>query len=272
MKGALIMIAGLLVLFGATYLYPTLSEASFASVAFPFILSLVGAAITILGFSQSPIESTIRKGADSGIKFVRDRWFAETVRTIVGKKRAYYFTFFIPFMFVVSAMVLFRLEIINFTFFPNIQPDRFTIEAAYTPGDSDTKAKAFRDRATEILIQENQRIIKENGDSLLTYYLSTIGVAESIGQVGNHTGMINVFFDGENSKTPVDTLINRVNRRLQQTPEGKTCTQCLRRRRTTIWETDSIRNYFFDRCQLVECSRRNQGGLASNEWGDQCER
>ena len=34
-----------------------------------------------------------------------------------------------------------------------------------------------------------------------------------MGQFGNHTG-IAVFVNAEKSKTPIDTLINRINRRL----------------------------------------------------------
>ncbi|MCR9173698.1 MAG: efflux RND transporter permease subunit [bacterium] len=220
LKGFLFLLAGIAVIFLGTRLIP--DEFSFAGFLFPFVLIIVGAIVFLMGFTKSPMENLIRGSADKGIKFVRDRWFATTVKHVVGKRiKAYYFTFFIPFLFVVSALYLFGSGIINFTFFPDIQPDRFTIEAAYTPGDSDTRTKEFQKRATQILLEENQRIKEETGDDLLSYYISTIGVSESIGQFGNHTGMINVFFDGENSKTPVDTLINRVNRRLRETPQGK---------------------------------------------------
>ncbi len=222
LQGGLFILAGLAVIFISTRLYPDFEDFSFAGFAFPFILSMTGVGIFLLGFSKSPMEGAVRSGADRSIKFVRDRWFTGVVKNVVGIRfKAFYLSFFIPFVFVVSAMILFISGTINFTFFPNIQPDRFTIEGVYTPGDSDTKTKEFQKRATAILLEENQRIIDETGDSLLTYYLSTIGVAESIGQFGNHAGMINVFFDGENKKTPVDTLINRINRRLRQTPEGR---------------------------------------------------
>lgn len=220
LKGLIFLIAGFAIIFLGTRLFP--GEFSVSGFLFPFVLIITGAIVFLVGFTKSPMESVIRGGADKGIKFVRDRWFAEAVKHVVGIRfKAYYLSFFIPFAFVISALVLFGSGVINFTFFPDIQPDRFTIEAAYTPGDSDTKTKAFQERATQILLEENQRIKEETGDNLLSYYISTIGVSESIGQFGNHTGMINVFFDGENSKTPVDTLINRINRRLRQTPEGR---------------------------------------------------
>lgn len=222
-QGFLFLLAGSIVIYISSYLYPDFENLSVGTFLFPFAVSITGAGIFLLGFTKSPMENAVRMAADKGIKFIRDRWFVTAVRNVVGTRfrYAFYLSFFIPFAFVVSALVLFINGTINFTFFPNIQPNRFTIEGVYTPGDSDIKAKAFQARATEILLEENQRIINETGDSLLTYYLSTIGVAESIGQVGNHAGMINVFFNGENTKTPVDSLINRINRRLRTTPEGQ---------------------------------------------------
>lgn len=219
-KGLLFMLGGLVVIFIATRLFP--DTFSIGGFLFPFVLIIAGVGIFLIGFTKSSLESSVRGGADRAIKFVRDGWFKTTVSIVVGERfKAFYLSFFIPFFFVLIALIFFATGVINFTFFPNIQPNRFTIEGAYTPGDSDFKSKAFQARATQILLEENQRIINESGDSLLTYYLSTIGISEQIGQVGNHASMINVFFDGENTKTPVDTLINRVNRRLRSTAEGK---------------------------------------------------
>lgn len=219
-KGAIFLFVGIAVIFLGTRLIP--EEITFGGVLFPFVLIIAGAGIFLFGFTKSPMETTIRSGADRGIKYVRDRWFAVTVENIVGIRfKAFYFSFFIPLLFVASALILFATKTINFTFFPNIQPNTFRIEGVYTPGDSKEKSKRFVDRAVEVLQEENQRIIDETGDTLLTYYLSTIGYARSVGQSGNHASMISVFFDAENSKVPIDTMINRINRRLRETPEGR---------------------------------------------------
>ena len=45
---------------------------------------------------------------------------------------------------------------ISATFFPDIQPDFFTIEAAYKPGDNKEKSKKFITTATQILFEENE--------------------------------------------------------------------------------------------------------------------
>ena len=46
-----------------------------------------------------------------------------------------------------------------------------SIEAAYSPGDNKIKVKNFIDVATKILIEENEKIKKQNKGSLVTSFL-----------------------------------------------------------------------------------------------------
>jgi multidrug efflux pump subunit AcrB len=218
--GALLMVTGLVVIYMATGLFSP--DASFGMILFPFTLIILGATLFIGGFSKSPMESKIRGGADKFIKYIRDNWFKAAVGNIVGTKRRWlYVTFFIPMAFTILAFALIINGIIGATFFPNIEPDFFTIEGAYKPGDSKEQTEDFVERATLILIEENERIIEETGDTLLTYYSSNVGASLNIGQSGNHTGMIQVFYNGEGKSTPVDTLMNRIIRRLNSSDEGR---------------------------------------------------
>ena len=116
---------------------------------------------------------------------------------------------------------MFSKGTISATFFPNIPPDFFNIEVAYNPGDNKAQTERFVETATDILLEENERIKRENGDTLMTYFSSNIGFSQNLGQSGNHTGALSVFVDTENSKTPLDTLMGRIIRRLRQLPEGK---------------------------------------------------
>lgn len=220
LKGGIYMLVGLIVIFVATRLIP--SEPSFGLLLFPFCLIILGAILVFTGFAKSPMENNVRAGADKGIKYVRDKWFNKAVEMIVGTKRKWYrLGFAFPMIFTVTIIMLFAKGVISFTFFPNIQPDFFTIEAAYKPGDNKEKSVQFIEKATQILFEENQRIIEESGDSLLTYYSSNIGFNMNIGQAGNHASMLQVFFNGEDSKTPVDTLMNRIIARINASDEGK---------------------------------------------------
>lgn len=220
-KGTILSISGLIIIFIGTRLFP--ENPSFGLILFPFSIIISGALVFLAGFAKSPLDSLIRSRADKGIKFVRDRWFNTAVGLFVGTKRFpwYVFSFFVPTFFTILIVVLFRTGVIGFTFFPNIQPDFFTVEVAYKPGDNKGKSEQFIQKATQILFEENDRIAQETGDSLLNYFSSTIGFSQSLGQTGNHTAMLSVFFDAENAKTPVDTLMNRIIRRLKASPEGK---------------------------------------------------
>ena len=219
-KGGIFMVVGLAVIYIATRLLP--SEPSFGLILFPFCLIIAVAMILFAGFVKSPMENNVRSAADKGIKYVRDKWFNKAVEMIIGTKWKWYrLGFFFPMIFLFAVISLFAKGVISFTFFPDIQPDFFTIEAAYKPGDNKEKSVQFVQKATEILFEENQRIIDETGDSLLTYYSSNIGFGINIGQAGNHASMVQVFFNGEDSKTPVDTLMTRIIARIEASDEGK---------------------------------------------------
>lgn len=212
--------AGVITVIGGILLIPD-EYFHWSAYIFPIAIFVIGAFLCFQGFTKSAIEQIVRGGADRGIKYVRDVWFRLAIDMFLGTRFKWYrATFFLPFIFLVVVMGMMASKTIGFTFFPNIQPDFFSIEVAYKPGDNKVKTDEFVALASQILLEENQRIKEENGDEMLTYYSSNVGATMNLGQVGNHSGMINVFYDGESSKTPVDTLMNRVLRRLKQSPEG----------------------------------------------------
>ena len=216
-KGWIYLGIGLLVIFTGVQLIP--NEISFGILLFPFCLILLGAALFFIGFARSPMEEKVRQLADKGIKYVRDRWFKTAIELLIGTKRNWYMaSFFIPLGFVVITFMLLGKGVISSTFFPNIQPDFISIEGVFLPGENKSKSQEFVAAASAILIEENQRIIEESGDSLLSYYSSNVGFAQNLGQGGDHTSGLMVFYDGENTNTPIDTLINRIIRRLKETP------------------------------------------------------
>ncbi len=211
--GAALITAGI-------YLYP--AEKASLDVLFPGVLILCGVFCIFSGFSKSPIETKIRFLADFIIKWIRDKMFQDTVSLLVGSKRKWYrLSFFAPMLFTVFVVGMLINGTLSSTFFPNIQPDFFTIEVAYNPGTNVNQTKVFIGKATQILIEENEKIKKETGDELMTYYTSNVGFSQNIGQFGNHTGSINVFVNAENTTYPLDTLMNRINRRLAKLDESK---------------------------------------------------
>ncbi len=219
--GLLLVVVGILTIWLGGYLM-TLVDVSLGALLFPLSLFGVGTIIFLQGFSQSPLEKIVRGNADKGIKYVRDNYFRTAVETFVGKNfKMYNLTFFVPLLITVITLGMMATKTIGFTFFPDIPPDFFNVEVAYKPGDNIERTERFIRVASEILKEENDRIQKENGDTLVRYSTSNIGFTSNLGQAGNHTGSLMVFLDNEGSSTPADTLMTRVNRRLLNTPEGK---------------------------------------------------
>ncbi len=218
--GILFMAVGVATCASAYYIFP--SEPSWDLILFPMTLGLFGIFILHAGFSKSPVEGKIRSTADSLIRWIRDHLFTQTVSLLVGQtKRWYRFTFFVPLLFTVFVISLLVNGTLSSTFFPNIQPDFFSIEVAYTPGTNEKETGKFIEQATLILLEENNRIKKQSGDEIMTYYTSNIGFTQNIGQVGNHTGGISVFVNAEDSEIPLDTLMNRINVRINDLNQGK---------------------------------------------------
>ena len=168
------------------------------------------------------MENFIRGNADKGIKYVRDHYFVLAVETFIGRNfKMYNLTFFVPLLITAATIMMFATKTIGFTFFPNIPPDFFNVEVAYKPGDNKVKTKEFLELATQVVVEENERIKREKGDTIMRYFTSNVGFTSNLGQAGNHTGSLSVFLDNENSDTPADTLMNRVLRRLEKMEQGK---------------------------------------------------
>ncbi len=224
--GLLIMIIGLAVIFLGSRLITM--DFGIMGALFPFALIIVGAVVIYAGFSGSPIEHNVRRGAEWFIRKFRDVIFVDFLNIFTSDKkllksrilRPRRFMVFIPLIFTITTIGMLASGRIGATFFPDIPPDFFNIEVAYSPGDTKTKTRSFINQATQVLIEENLKIAEKTGDTMLSYYTSTIGASMNLGQFGNHVGMINVYYDAID-EVPVDTLINRVIRRLSESNEGK---------------------------------------------------
>ena len=218
LKGGLLILLGILIIILGVQIIPT--EGDFLAKLFAFSVVISGAIVFLVGYSKSKVEKLVRGASDRAIKYVRDKWFRVAVSLIVGTRRRWYILgFLFPLVFTFLTISLMSSKTIGFTFFPDIPPDFINIEAAYMPGDSKAKSEEFIKVSTAILLEENQRIIEENGDTLVSYFSSNIGFSQNIEQVGNHTCGLMIFMNSENVTTPVDTLMNRIIRRLDVTPE-----------------------------------------------------
>lgn len=224
--GLILVVLALFILYYGSTLF--IHATSFITTLFPFLILIVGFIVFYSGYTASKLETIVRTQTEKLIYWLRDMFFHDTISALSSEKSMLFkgltirrIAFFIPMIFTFSTVGLLINGKIGATFFPSIPPDFFNIEVAYTPGDSKQKTQEFMNLASQVLYEENQRIMEEEGDTLLSYFTSTIGSTMNLGQMGNHAGMINVYYNGENTDTPVDTLINRIIRRVNATYQGK---------------------------------------------------
>lgn len=218
-QGVLFTVVGIGLIFVATRMFGDYVS-SFMAALFPFSLLVVGGAMIFTGFSASPVEHHVRKGADKFIAYIRDKVLEDILR-FANKKWSYRIVVFVPLVFIVFTLGSLISGKIGATFFPNIEPDMFFVEVAYQPGENKRSVEDFITVATEVVKEENQRLIDETGDTLLSYYSSNVGAAGQLGQVGMHTGSVMVFCDAEDKKASVGEFMNRVLKRMEERKEAK---------------------------------------------------
>lgn len=209
-----VMLLGLGLIFFGGRLMP--DETAQGKMVFPFALFILGIVLIFLGFNKSQLEEITRKTADVIIVFFKETVIGGAVSFLTAGKTYRFFVFF-PLLFVVYAFYNLGSGRIAFTFFPNIEPDMFTIEVAYEPGENKRVAKEFIEIALDAVHQENQRIIDETGDTLMRDYVTFVGWTQNIGQVGNHVANIQVFCDAEGKNASIQDLMNGLIDRLEDT-------------------------------------------------------
>ena len=119
-----------------------------------------------------------------------------------------------PLLFTIAVIAFSFGGMINFTFFPEIKPDRVSLEIAFEQGTGKEITKEWLTTAERMVLEANEELTAETGDNLLSEYSIMLGVTQSIGEAGFHTGAINMVIDGEGKRTPVDSLNARILRKV----------------------------------------------------------
>jgi multidrug efflux pump subunit AcrB len=168
---------------------------------------------------SKPKEGTARKKFrdffNNGITYFNNFIYGDTLHFVLKRYKAYVI---LPLVFVFF-IVFFSMKdhrLINYTFFPEIKPDKVLVEVAFTPGTSKKVTKQWLKQAEQIVVESNQELAKETGDTLLKDYSILLGMAMGLGEVGDHTAMMTLTIDGEGKATPVDSLNVKIERNLKQ--------------------------------------------------------
>ncbi|MBK9592868.1 MAG: efflux RND transporter permease subunit [Crocinitomicaceae bacterium] len=141
------------------------------------------------------------------IELLRDKLFSDVQQFIAKRYRAYVL---LPLLFTIFIIIFSARGIINYTFFPEIKPEIINVEVAFVPGTSKEITKSWLLQAEKAILTSNQELIDLYGDTLMTQYTMTVGMSQSLGENGFHTGMFTLTIEGEDKATPVDSLQRRI--------------------------------------------------------------
>jgi multidrug efflux pump subunit AcrB len=160
----------------------------------------------------------IRSKITSAITYFKDKVFMDVLGFVMKRYRAYVLA---PLLFTVFIIVFSVGGLINFTFFPEIKPDRIFMEVAFEQGTGKEITKEFLMTAEQMVLEANDELAAATGDTLLSNYSIMLGNARSLGEQGFHAGSITMVIDGEGKSTPVDSLMSRINRKMQEIENTK---------------------------------------------------
>jgi multidrug efflux pump subunit AcrB len=147
------------------------------------------------------------------VDLIRDGVFYDVQQFILKRYRSYVL---LPLFFTLFIIIFSVNKSITYTFFPEIKPEIINVEVAFVPGTSKEITTAWLREAEHAILQSNQEIIDEKGDTLMTRYSMSVGMSQNLGEAGFHTGMFSLTIEGEGKSTPVDTLQQRILQKINQ--------------------------------------------------------
>jgi multidrug efflux pump subunit AcrB len=163
----------------------------------------------------------VRNKLNQMTDFLKNKIYEDIFRFLIVRYRAYVL---LPLIFIFAIIVFSMSGLINFTFFPEIKPDRISLEIAFQQGTGKEITRHWLNQAEKMVLEANQELAAATGDTLLSEYSILLGATQNIGETGFHTGGITMMIEGEGKKTPVDSLISRIERKVNTIENTKLAT------------------------------------------------
>jgi multidrug efflux pump subunit AcrB len=165
----------------------------------------------ILNKNNSTVMSTIRRGTDRFIAFMRDTMYGTLLKWVLRRKRL---AVFIPLVFIAVVIAMLQSKVIRTTFFPSIPFDDLKIQVAFTPGEREQKTQAFLEYCEEKVLEVRDELLEETGDTLIKYTTVSVGYTESLGESGANTGMIRASLDLEGKGVSSFEIARRIQEKI----------------------------------------------------------
>lgn len=168
--------------------------------------------------SNSGWSAKIAVYSDRLIYILRDVLYSRLLRFIIANK---YVSVTMPILLVMLVFGFIASGHIKMTPFPSLQKDDFAVDIAFKPGEREDKTERYLNRFEEKVWEVNDEIIKETGDTLITYTNLTVGVTRQLGEKGGHAGNVAVSIDTEGKSISSLELIRRVREKIGKVPEAE---------------------------------------------------
>ncbi len=162
----------------------------------------------------------VRNKLEEFVAYMRDNLYGSLLRKVIKHR---YIVLFIPLTLTLITIGLFRGGFITSTFFPNLPPDNFDVNIAFTPGEGEKQTLDALYKFEKIVWQVNDDLKKEYNDTsdYVIYTFLTLGSSFNGEERGSHAGHISVLLrDLEGSAVSSFDIANRVRKKIGKVPEA----------------------------------------------------
>ena len=162
----------------------------------------------------------VRNKLEDFVAFIRDRLYGSFLKKVIKYR---YIVLFIPVTLTLITLGLFKGGFIKSTFFPNVPPDNFDINIAFTPGEGEKQTLDALYKFEKIVWQVNDDLKKELNDTtnFVEYTFLTLGSSFNGEERGSHAGHISVLLRNlEGSPVSSFDIANRVRKKIGKVPEA----------------------------------------------------
>ena len=162
----------------------------------------------------------VRNKLEGAVAYFRDRLYGRLLRKVIKYR---YIVLFIPLTLTLITIGLFRGGFITATFFPNIPPDNFDVNIAFTPGEGEKQTLDLLYDFEKKVWQINDEL-KEQYNDTSDYIIHTflvLGNAFNGDETGSHAGHISVYLRNlEGSPVSSFDIANMVRKKIGKVPEA----------------------------------------------------
>ncbi len=162
----------------------------------------------------------LRNRLEKMVSFTRDKLYGTLLKRVI---RYRYTVLFIPLMLTLITVGLFKGGFLTSTFFPNIPPDNFDVNIAFTPGEGEKQTLDALYKFEKIVWEVNDELKEEYNDTsnYIIYTFLTLGTSFSGEESGSHAGQISVLLRNlEGSPISSFDIAKRVRKKIGRFPEA----------------------------------------------------